>query len=88
MLNKIKVSNSLLYDLCLWDNNYLFVGCDDKIIKLVDLNNGLIVKSLNGHNDSVLTIRKVNIEQYGECLISQGYKKDQIKLWINKSLIN
>jgi len=83
LLNKIKVSNSLLYELCLWDNNYLFVGCDDKIIKLVDLKNGLIVKSLNEHNDSVLTIKKVYIEQYGECLISQGYKKDQIKLWIN-----
>ena len=83
MLNKIAVSNSLLYELCLWDNNYIFVGCDDKTIKLVDLKNGLIVKSLSGHNDSILTIRKVNIEQYGECLISQGYKKDQIKLWIN-----
>ena len=83
LLDKIKVSDYMLYGICLWDNNYLFAGCDDKTIKLVELKTGLVIKSFNGHNESVLTIRKINLDQYGECLISQGYKKDQIKLWIN-----
>ena len=63
--------------------NYIFVGCEDSTIKLIEINKGLIVKTLSGYNDDdVLTLEKVNLPKYGECLISQGYKKDQLKLWI------
>ena len=84
LLNKIKVSNKGLYGICLWNNNYLFVGCSDKTIKLIELHNELIIKSLIGHNDVVLTIKKINHPQYGESLISQGAGDDQIKIWINQ----
>ena len=84
LLNKIKVSSKRLYGICLWNNNYLFVGCSDKTIKLIELHNELIIKSLTGHNDIVLTIKKINLPQYGESLISQGACDDQIKLWVNK----
>ena len=43
----------------------------------------LIVKnSLIGHHDFVITIEKIIYPSYGECLISQGSKDDQIKMWI------
>ena len=84
LLNKIKVSSKCLYGICLWNNNYLFVGCSDKTIKLLELHNELIIKSLTGHNDIVLTIKKINHPLYGESLISQGAGDDQIKLWVNK----
>jgi len=85
LLNKIKVGDGLLYGICLWNNNYLFVGVEDKTVKLVDLNNGLTVKYLSGHNNVVLCIKKLIHPQYGEWLISQGYKDDKIKIWNNKN---
>ena len=83
LIKKIQV-NKNLKDACLWNNTYMFVGCEDTSIKLVDLKNGIVIKSFTGHNKDVLTIKKINHPQYGECLISQGYGDDQIKLWINK----
>ena len=82
LLKKIKVNDKFLFGICLWDNNYIFVGCEDSTIKLIEINKGLIVKTLTGYNDDdVLTLDKVNLPKYGECLISQGRKKDQIKIW-------
>ena len=83
LLNKIKINNNLLFCICLWNNEYLFVGCEDNTIKLIDLNKG-IIKQFKGHKDYVLTIKKIIHPKYGECLISQGLEKDGIKLWINK----
>ena len=83
LIKKIKIISKPLIDACLWNNSYIFVGCKDNSIKLVDIKNDILVKSFSGHNQTVLTIRKVKHPEYGECLISQGYKDDQIKLWIN-----
>ena len=84
LLNKIKVNEGNLYGICLWDERYLFVGCNHKIIKIIDLNEG-IIKNLEGHNNEVLTIKKIYHNKYGPCLISQGLGDDQIKIWINQN---
>ena len=84
-LNKIRVSNLYLVSMCLWDENYIFVGCGDKYIKLIDINEGKIHKKLDGHKNSVTTIKKIIHPKYGECLISQGYENNQIKLWSNNN---
>ena len=84
LIKKIKV-NENLKDAFLWNNVYLFVGCENKSIQLVDLKNSVLIKSFTGHNEDVLTIKKINHPQYGDCLISQGFMYDQIKLWINKN---
>ena len=83
LINKIKVGDSLLYGLCLWNNDYLFVGCEDQTIKLIDLNNGLTLKSLTGHKNAVLTIKKLVHPHFGEWLISQALNDGEIKLWTN-----
>ena len=44
-----------------------------------------MIKNLESHDNYVLTIKKINHPSYGECLISQGFKKDKIKLWIIKN---
>ena len=85
LINRYKIINKPLIDICLWNNSYLFVGCKDNSIKLIDLKTGLIVKTLTGHNQTVLTIQKIKHLKYGECLISQGYMDDQIKIWIIKN---
>ena len=85
LLNKIKINNLNLKGISLWNDNYLFVGCSDKTIKLIELNNGLIVKNLTSHDDIVITVKKIIHPKYGKCLISQNLGRSNIKLWINKN---
>ena len=81
MINKILVSRECLYDLCLWDENNLLVSSQDKTIKLVDLRNNKVIKSMKGHNNYVITLHKINHDQYGTFLLSHGFENDQIKIW-------
>ena len=74
--------NDYLNCLCIWDDEYIFVGCDKKLIKLVNLKSGEIIKELTGHNNYLMDIKKIIHPIYGECLLSQGYNDDQIKLWV------
>ena len=82
LLKKIKISHSL-YNLCLWNKEYIFIGCKNKTIKLLNLKNGKIIKSLSDDNNSIITIKKIIHPIYGECLVTQGYGYNPIKLWIN-----
>ena len=80
LLNKIYISNKNLYGICLWNNDYLFVGCYDNTIKIVDIQKSKVIDNITGHYNSILVLTKVNIPKYGECLLSQ----DNIaitKLW-------
>ena len=81
LLYKIETSSSPLCRICLWDNNYLFVGCNDNNIRLIDIDNKKVINTLKGHNSWVLTLKKIKYLQFGECLISQSYGNDNIKLW-------
>ena len=81
LLKIIEVSDKKLYEICLWNKEYLFIGCSDKSIKLLNLRNGIIIKELTGHNNVVISIKKINHPKYGQYLISQGYDKDPIIIW-------
>ena len=59
------------------------MGCKDKTIKLIDLKNKNLVKNLRGHNTVVISIKKIMHPQYGQCLLSQGYENEKIKIWVN-----
>ena len=83
LIKKIYLGDIWLYGICLWDNDYLFVGCEDKTIKLIDLKKGNIIKSLSGYNNSILTVNKIFIPKYGNCLITQEKGNAQIIIWKN-----
>ena len=85
LLKKIEVCNKGLRKICKWNEEYIFVGCEDQSIKLVNLNNGEIIKELKCHKNKVLTIKSIFHPKYGKCLISQGANDANIKLWIIKS---
>ena len=85
LLTKIKVSDKYLYGLCLWNEKYLFVGCEDKTIKLIDLLNKKKINSLIGNKNGILTVKKIIHFEYGESLICQGFSNDTIKLLINEN---
>ena len=84
LIIKIQIGNNWLYGVCVWNDSFLFVGCSDKTIKLMELKEGFIAKNMKGHNNSVLTLKKLDHPKYGNCLISQGYNEDQIKIWVCK----
>ena len=56
----------------------------DKIINIIELKSNKIIGNLIGYNNRVLAIKNFIHPKYGECLISQGYQNEQIKLWIKK----
>ena len=81
-IKKIRVINKICnIIICLWNDEYLFVGCGDRSIKLINLINDRVVKHFYKHFHEVLTIKKFFHPKYGECLISQGNGSDSIKLW-------
>ena len=81
LIKKIRICKWLT-SLCLLNDDVLLVGCYDKSIKVVDIKNGVVINCLQGHTDWVLTLKTINLSNYGKCLISHGRKNDQIKIWI------
>ena len=81
LIRKINTENKNLYGICLWNENYIFVGCKDQSIKIIELKNGLLIASLKGHNGRIISFKKL-IQTNKEYLFSQGLD-GSIKLWIN-----
>ena len=85
LLSKIKAGYGSI-GICVWNTNYIFVGCGDNVIRLLELNKGYIVKRLTGHNKGVSCIKTINHPKYGECLISIEISVilnlSKIKLWV------
>ncbi len=86
LLNRINM-NQKVYGICLWNNNYLFIGCENYAMELIDLNKGKSVKTLltSMKAKGEKTIRKIIHPIFGECLISQS-QNEQINFWIDKKL--
>ena len=83
LLNKIKVSNCGLNSIFLINNDYLFVGCDEKKVKQINLKDG-VVKNLIGLDQNITTIKLISHPKYDKCLIAQGRENYQIKMWVIK----
>ena len=81
LLNKINICDKGLRGVCLWNTNYLIVGNNEALI-LIDLRNNKIIQNNTCSDYMIGTIKKIKHPIYGECLISQGLKNEQIKLWI------
>ena len=85
LIKKIETDKNCIFSLCLWNENYLFGAGEDAKIKLIDLKAGVIINELKGHNKMVCSIKKIIHPKFGECLVSQGFRKDQILIWRNKN---
>ena len=86
LLNKIRVNNQVIFEICLCKNDFLFIGCGDNKIRIINLKNGLIIKDLFKHNNAVVNIKKIIHPFYGEYIISQGKNYDKIILWVLDSI--
>ena len=83
LITKIETDKNCIYSLYLWNENYLFGASEDARIKLIDLKAGVIIKELRAHKKMVCTIKKIIHPIFGECLISQGFRKERILLLRN-----
>ena len=88
LIYKINTNGVGLVSCCLWDQHYFYVGCRDRTIKLIDISKREVIQSLTGHKNWISCIKKIKHPEYGECLISQGDLNDQIKLWVEKNILN
>jgi WD40 repeat protein len=87
LLTKININiYSDIYSFFLWNKKYLIMGCNDCSIEILDIEKETIIRELAGHLDVVKTIRKLIHPKYGECLLTQGKKEENIKLWITINL--
>jgi WD40 repeat protein len=84
LLKKIKVSNEGLRGICLYNDNYLFIGCKDKSIKLLNLDNELIIYTRKSHQNEVISLKKIfhPFINNQNILLSQNYKESKIYIWV------
>ena len=80
LINKIICTNNNLIGICLWDENYIFTGGKNKILYLIDINKGKIMKVYSGHKHWICSLKKIQLEKFGEVLITHGLD-NKIKLW-------
>ena len=83
LLNKIIISENKLYGICLWNKDFLFVGCDDNTLKLIDLRKNFVINNIKTEG-LVINSKKMNHDIFKDCLITQDWR-NQIKLWIIKN---
>ena len=81
LMKKLKISNEGLRGITFYGEKYLFVGCDDKKVKVVDIENENIIMNLSGHSNEVITVKKFKHDKFGDCILSQNGGESQILLW-------
>ena len=83
LLNKINLNSGKLYGICLFNEDNIFIGCEDKTMKLLNIKNMKVIKEFKGHEREVITIKKFQHFKLGECIVSKGKGRDQIKIWMD-----
>ena len=71
---------TIINGICLWDDEHIVCTGRDQKIKIVDLKEGRIVRLLTGHEKDTLSVQKINIPKYGDCIVSHG-KDGLLKVW-------
>ena len=85
LINKIYFDDIIPTSLCVWNDQYLLFGTEEKGINLVDISNNNLCNSLNERN--LCAIVKIKHSEYGECILSQSEEECPIKIWIKKTTI-
>ena len=77
-VNVIGDSYFYLNDINFYDDENLFVACENRTIYLLNLKYGIVIDKISKHKGSVLFVKKMTTEKYGDILISQG---NNIIIW-------
>ena len=79
LIKTISIGNNYIYALCSLNEKYLMAGGYNKIIKVIDMDNYSVIKEYSGHNYYIYLIKKINIPNKGEFIISLD--TESIKIW-------
>ena len=71
---------TIINGICFWNEQYIACTGRDKKIKIVDIKEAKIVRLITGHGKETISVQKVNIPKYGDCLVSHG-KDGFLKVW-------
>ena len=71
---------TIINGICFWNEQYIACTGRDKKIKIVDINEAKIVRLISGHEKETISVQKINIPKYGDCLVSHG-KDGLLKVW-------
>ena len=71
---------TIINGICFWNEKYIACTGRDKKIKIVDIKEAKIVRLITGHEKETISVQKVNIPKYGDCLVSHG-KDGLLKVW-------
>lgn len=71
---------TIINGFCFWNEQYIACTGRDKKIKIVDIKEAKIVRLITGHEKETISVQKVNIPKYGDCLVSHG-KDGFLKVW-------
>jgi len=72
--------HTIINGICLWNEQYIACTGRDQKIKIVDINEAKIVRLITGHEKETISIQKINVPKYGDCLVSHG-KDGLLKVW-------
>ena len=82
LLNKIKTEGKHIKCIFIFNNNYIFVGCANHSIKLIDTRINKVISNLVVDTEWVTNVKKIFLPNYGTCVFSQGSgEKETIKMW-------
>ena len=76
---KFDIETNWIGGICLYNKDYLLVGCGDKTIKLIKIKEGIVSDCLRGHQGKVCSIKKLKISN---TFFSLG-KDNKIRKWEN-----
>ena len=79
LIKKIS-AKSMIYGISLKENDYLFIGCEKKFIKILDLKE-FQFSQLEGHDEIPYSIILIQHQKFGDYLISGGFQ--DIIIWKN-----
>ena len=71
---------TIINGICFWNEQYIACTGRDKKIKIADIKEAKIVRLITGHEKETISVQKVNIPKYGDCLVSHG-KDGFLKVW-------
>ena len=79
-LIKTITTETIVNGICLWDNKFLAISGRDTNIKIIHLGSKKIINKLSGHKKETLSVKKIHLSKYGDCLVSLD-RDGVIKLW-------
>ena len=71
---------TIINGICFWNEQYIACTGRDKKIKIVDIKEAKIVRLITGHEKETISVQKINVPKYGDCLVSHG-KDGLLKVW-------